>query len=76
MQRLDGGMQGLVLADQSGQVEADLDGHEGSPGEVEGHIVGNPAPQLAVECEVEGGDHAHSELRLRASQKGDVHVGP
>ena len=62
-------MQRFVLTDQTGQVEADLDGHKRGAGEVEGHVVGHPAPQLAVESEVEGSDDAHAELRLWATRE-------
>src|SRR5690606_16074692 len=66
--------EGLVLADQPGQVEAHLDRHVRRAGEMERHVVRYPPPQLAVQREVEGGDHTDTALRARAAEKGDVHV--
>ncbi|MFD1831775.1 hypothetical protein ACFSJS_19295 [Streptomyces desertarenae] len=67
---------GLVLADQPGRVQAHLDGDERRPRQVEGDVVGHPPPQLAVECEVEGGDDADTALRVRPAEERDIHEHP
>jgi hypothetical protein len=63
----------LVLADQAGQVETDLHGDVRGAGEVEGHVVRDPAPQLAVQSEVEGCHHAYAALRARSTEKRHIH---
>ncbi|GAA2353973.1 hypothetical protein GCM10010246_48690 [Streptomyces cuspidosporus] len=43
---------------------------------MQGDLIGHPAPQLAVECEIEWCYDAHTALRLRATQERDVHIEP
>src|SRR5690606_34705307 len=66
--------EGLVLADQAGEVEADLDRHVGRAGQVQGHVVADPPPRLPGQGEVEGGHYTDPAPRTPSTEKGDVHV--
>ena len=59
--------------DQTGQIQADLDRDVGRPGQVQRDFVRDPAPQFAVQGEVEGGDDSDTALRAGAAEEGDVH---